>query len=477
MKRLSIVVWCACAMGVLAIAPLSAQESKLGADLRLEGKALASKCDDLAPKSLVDCATTLITDHPFHLAVGSLAPKNGFGFGLAFVAPQSKPNDDWRINWSADIVGTPSAAWRAGAYARLVNSRVPGIGVVGPDEGTSSTSALPRPYPTFALYAQTTSLPTVSYFGLGNQTSAADRTSFALRESTIGGGAFWPIARTGLFNRLNPVALFDLNGRWVRVAGSTSGESPAIDSRFTDLSAPGLSAQPATIQVSEGLRIAPAIGRVQLTYSGYLQQYVAPSETALSFRRWTVDLGHELLLWTTSRQSGARDTNGPNECATSVDRTIGEYGCPDPTIVTTNRVGSVGFRVIASSSAVSNGSRVPFYFQRTLGGSDIDGQRLLASYDDYRFRGPRLLALQQTIEHVIWGPIGAFAAAEEGRVALIGESLTTGTLRKSFGGGITLRVGGAPVATVGYAHGDEGHHFIMTVNSSLFGGSARPSLQ
>lgn len=477
MKRLAVAASFACALNVLMSVSASAQESKLGADIRLEGQSLAKKCDDVAPKSLIDCATTLVTDDPFHLAIGSLAPQNGFGLGLAFVAPQSKPSDDWRINWSADVVGTPSTAWRAGAYARIVNTHVPGISVVGPAEGTSSASALPRPYPTFALYAQTTSLPTVSYFGLGNETSVADRTSFALRESTIGGGVFWPIARTGFFNRLNPVALFDLNGRWVRVAGSTRGDSPSIETRFTDLTAPGLSAQPATLQVSEGLRIAPTIGRVQLTYSGYLQQYVAPSDSTASFRRWTVDLGHQLSLWTTRRQSGVRDTNSPNECTTSVDRTVGEYGCPDPTIVTTNRVGSVGFRVIASSSAVTNGSRVPFYFQRTLGGSDIDGQQLLASYQDYRFRGPNLLALQQTIEHVVWGPIGVFGAAEEGRVALIGDSLTNGTLRKSFGGGITLRVGGAPVATIGYAHGDEGHHFIMTVNSSLFGGSARPSLQ
>src|SRR4029077_8987178 len=153
---------------------------------------------------------------------------------------------------------------------------------------------------------------------------------------------------------------FDLNGRWVRVAGSTSGDEPSIDTRFTDLTAPGLNTQPATLQVNEGLRIAPSIGRLQLTYSGYLQQYVAPSESSASFRRWTIDLRHDLLLWTTSRQGGARDTNGPNECATSVDRTIGEYGCPDPTTITTNRVGSVGFRVVASSSAVSDGGRVPF---------------------------------------------------------------------------------------------------------------------
>ena len=124
MNRLVLATACAWAATACLISPAFAQESKpqegkLGADLRLEGAALASKCDDVAPKKLIDCATTLITDHPFHLAIGSLAPQNGFGFGLAFVAPQSKPNDDWRINWSADVVGTPSAAWRAGVVCEV----------------------------------------------------------------------------------------------------------------------------------------------------------------------------------------------------------------------------------------------------------------------------------------------------------------------------------------------------------------------
>jgi hypothetical protein len=462
----------------ILVTPAYTQETKIGAELRRERERLAEKCGAFAAKAIFGCATTIVTDHPFHLAAGSLAPQNGFGVGLAFVAPQAKPNDDWRINWSADAGASPSGAWRTGAYATFVYSHVPGIVVTGPGGGTSTLDAMPRPYPTISVYAQAISLPKLSYFGLGNDTSLDDRTTFGMHQSIAGTRVLWPIGRTGLLNRLNPIAIGELNERWVDVRGSTAGSGPSIETRYTDATAPGLASQPATLQLGEGLRIAPAIGRLQLVYTGMVQQYIAPSDSASSFRRWSVDLRHEFSLWSKSVQRGVREYNGPNECATSVDRTVGEYGCPDPTLVTTNRVGTLGFRALVSRSAVSSGNRVPFYFQRTIGGSDIDGERLLASYDDYRFRAPNILLFQQTFEHVIWGPIGAFASAEQGRVALTDESLSKGELRKTLGAGLTLRAGGVPMVTIWWAGGgSEGHHIALTINASLLGGSSRPSLR
>jgi len=43
-------------------------------------------------------------------------------------------------------------------------------------------------------------------------------------------------------------------------------------------------------------------------------------------------------------------------------------------------------RLLVSESINSATSAVPFYFQQTLGGSDIDGNMALGSYQDTRFR-------------------------------------------------------------------------------------------
>jgi hypothetical protein len=463
---------------LLAAVPARAQEGQLAADFRREGGHVAEKCQGVAPKAILGCAMVLITDHPLHLSIGSIAPGNGFAFGLAFVPPQWNPNDDWRIRWSADAVATPAGAWRAGAYVKFVSTRMGDIVVARPGEGTPSEEALPRPYPTLTAHAQVTSLPAVSYFGLGPDSALDGRSAFSLRQTSLGARAFWPIARSSPLRRLNAVAIGEVAGRWVRIGNPTHGTDPSITALYTDETAPGLDAQPATMQLSEGIRIAPALGRLQLTYTGRLQQFVAPSDGTASFRRWALDLRHEFGLWSTSRAAVAREANTPNECTTGADRTVTAYGCPDPTIITTNRNGTIGLRVFVSRASASDDGRVPFYFQPTIGGADIDGERRLASYEDYRFRAPGVLVLQATIEHVIWGPIGAFGSVEQGRVALAGESLTDGGFRRTYGAGLSLRAGGMPMATLWWATGGtEGSRVVFLMNTSLFGGSPRPSLQ
>ena len=62
----------------------SAQESLLGSDFRREKERLTENCSSF--KKFPGCAQVLFTDHPLHIAVGSIAPQNGFAAGLAFVA-------------------------------------------------------------------------------------------------------------------------------------------------------------------------------------------------------------------------------------------------------------------------------------------------------------------------------------------------------------------------------------------------------
>jgi hypothetical protein len=93
-------------------------------------------------------------------------------------------------------------------------------------------------------------------------------------------------------------------------------------------------------------------------------------------------------------------------------------------------------RLLLSESINSANQRVPFYFQQTLGGSDIDGNMALGSYQDYRFRAPNLLLLQESFEHSIWGPFGLKFMTDEGRVALTRGDLGFDHLKHSFAAGL-----------------------------------------
>ena len=119
---------------------------------------------------------------------------------------------------------------------------------------------------------------------------------------------------------------------------------------------------------------------------------------------------------------------------------------------------------------------VPFYFQQTLGGSDINGIRWLSGYEDYRFRGPAVFALGESLEHYIYGIVGVSLMAEQGTVSAPGSGLKLGSLKHSVSAGLTLRAGGLPVASIMWGWGPEGRRVIAVVNASLLGGSSRPSL-
>src|SRR6266567_3916002 len=99
-----------------------AQESALHAELRRESERVSDACQ-ASFKAVPVCAYTLFTDHPLHIAAGSMPPQNGFGLGGAFV--WSKNTRNWRMSWDFDGVGAFSGAWRAGAYMKMVHTPHP----------------------------------------------------------------------------------------------------------------------------------------------------------------------------------------------------------------------------------------------------------------------------------------------------------------------------------------------------------------
>ena len=464
--------WTSILLLFLSAGSASAQESQFQADLRREGETVKKNCADLTFKSIGSCAYTLITDHPFHLALGNLAPQNGFAFGVAFVEHYT-PNERWRFSWNVDGVRAASGSWRTGGYMKIIRTPdTPGIVVVTSGVKPGANAIVIREYPVWNIYGQVTSLEKLFFFGSGPATAASGRSVFRERQALIGTNAIIPLTRPAAIQGIRPSFVGAVNGRFVRVQGNTSEAVPSIDQLYP--TTPGLGQQTTFVQFQEGVRLKPSIaaGRLRLNYLVDFSQFVAAADSHLSFHRWSVDLDHEIPLYRNVSSPGPRDTNGPDECF----QAVGSTACP-PVSFSRNREGTVSFRFLTTSSTASAGHKVPFYFQPTLGGSDINGERLLSSYDDYRFRAPHLIALQESLEHSLFSwPVGVWVLAEQGKVVTERGDLNFGDLKHSYAVGLTFRAGGFPVVNLSFAWGgNEGHHIIGSMDSSLLGGSGRPS--
>ena len=472
---------------LLWVASAAAQESMLQAEFRREGERASDACKDFSFKTVPGCAYEVFTDHPLHIAAGSMPAQNGFGLGGACVADNNTKN--WRMTWDVDAVGSTNGSWRAGGYMKMIHTPsepihviIPVTPPVNPQPGATAEPKkaekktpinLVHPYTVFNLYAQSISLNKLYFFGLGNDSTLAGQSVFGMTQTIVGGNAIKPVYELPAIRKLNLALLGEVNGRFVSVRGDNGQSPPSIETLYTNATAPGLSSQPGFVQLGEGFRIKPVLFKdhFQLNYLGSFQQFFAPSSSTNSFLRWTADLNHTFYLYGYSK-SGAKNTDatGPDECASN--------GAKCPEIPRTpNLNGFVTARILLSESINSATSAVPFYFQQTLGGADIDGNMALGSYQDYRFRAPNLLLFQESFEHSIWGPFGFKFMTDQGRVALTRGDLGFDHLKHSFAAGLTLRAGGFPMVSLMFAWGGaEGHHNIFNMNSSLLGGSARPLL-
>jgi hypothetical protein len=464
---------CLLVLLLAAVGPAHSQDapqnaSKLGTDFRGEGDRFKKSCESFSLASLESCAELLFTDHPLHIAVGSIAPENGFGAGGAFVAHYT-PNESWRLSWDTDAIASTNGSWRAGVYMKAIYTgpKKESTGRGRPAKPESPNQAdLKRPY--FNVYTQAISLNKIDYFGLGPTTTLADRSFFGMREIIPGVNAIAPLL---ISKWLNPSLYGEANGRFVDVRGSYGQPSPSIEQLYTEANAPGLRGQPSFVQFGEGLRLQPAYGdHIKLNYFVVFQQFIGAGDSHFSFRRFMVDLSHEFPIYKTMRSVLPKDHNGPDDCSESIeDRT-----CPT---ITHDREGAFTVRLLISESLAPAGHVVPFYFDPTLGGSDINGNSSLSSFQDYRFRAPNLLLLQGTFEHSIYGPLGVSFGAEGGKVSLTRSNIDFTNLEPSYSAGLTLRAGGFPQVSLLFAWGGgEGTHTIANVNASLLGGSTRPSL-
>jgi hypothetical protein len=471
-------------------------ESRLHRDFRVEGEALQA-CGKFNFGSLTGCGQTLVTGQPMHIAVGSLAPQNGFGTGLAFVEHKDFASE-WRMNFDIDALATDNGSWRGGAYMKAY--RLPGgtFRMQFPGSTTKpATTPLFTSAPLFNFYAQAISLNRVDYYGLGPHTTPVTHTTYGFTETIAGVSAILPIA--GILTRAKLAVVAELNGRFPTIHPGTDATLPSTYQLFSESTAPGLSRQTGYLEPSEGLRIEPALFKdhIRLNYLMQFQQFVAPSDSGYSFRRWNGDFSHEIPLYSllpsklsaryTTDRAPAMQYNGPDDCTGSGSNISMVRAAavkpvsarPCPILSTTQKLeGSITLRAFMSESFADRGSVVPYYFSPTIGGSDINGAPMLASYPDYRFRGPDLLLFQGSIEHSIGKlPLGALFKVDEGKIGLRRDDVSLDHLQHTFGVGFTVHAGGLPVVSFLFAWGgSEGTHPTATVSPTLLGASSRPSL-
>jgi hypothetical protein len=435
--------------------------------------------DSCGAFKVLPCATTLFTDHPFHIAVGSLAPGNGFAAGPALsfthhTKPKHIPGPDgdtvthWRLNWDADAVLSNNLSWRAGLYMKARYTKEPPTVVVDSPAPAKGLDLRPQSW-LFNTYVQAESLNTLTYYGIGQDTSRSAIAFYRMRQTIVGGNALIP-----LWSPLNLSMFGEANGRFVSLRPDNGETGPSIEQIYNSATAPGLGDEKGYAQFGQGVRLAPAFGNhFSLNYAVTYQEFISPSQS--SFQRLVFDLNHQFDLYGTSEGKAAPDFNGPNSCAHTV--TDRNAACPAPAL-SKNLEGSISFRFLMNQSFVNSSNVVPFYFQPTLGGGNINGESLLPSYADYRFRGPTMILYRASFEHSIGKlPIGFLFMADEAKVALTPSDVGFNHLAHSFSTGLTVHAGGFPVLSVLFSWGGhEGTHNLAQVSSSLLGGGARPSL-
>lgn len=420
-------------------------------------------------KHIVGCAEVLFTGQPLHIAMGSIAPQNGFGAGLAYVG--HKDTNDWSTSWSADAIGSNNGSWRAGFFGKFVDTHLkPATPVFGTGSAEATDFPVYTEQPVFNLYAQSISLNKLTFFGEGPVTTAAGRSFFGMTEHIVGGNLIRPI-----YERLNVGVYGEINGRAVDIRPSHGQPSPSIEQLYNSITAPGLNNQPFFLQLGAGVRMRPSTpnGVLHFNYDLAYRPFIDVSGSGFSFQRLTVDLYQEISFYHTNMRV-ARDTNDPNNCL--IDPTAERPRCPRAT--SRSLEGRLGLRAFTSLSMTPEGDNVPFYFQPTLGGADINGNSSLSSYQDYRFRAPNILLFQENFEHSIGKlPLGFTLRADQAKLALTRGDLGSNHWVHSYAAGLTLRAGGFPQVSLLFAFGGkEGTHTLVNMNTSLLGTSGRPSL-
>ena len=261
--------------------------------------------------------------------------------------------------------------------------------------------------------------PDELFFGIGPDSARSDLVTYGMRNTVVGGSAAvrptsW-LTVSGAVDFLNPQV------------NATEDEKESIGSRFDDSSAPGLADQPKFMRYEGAVDVnrreprgnPRSGGRYLFTY----QRFDDLDSNAYSFQRAEVDVQQYLSLLRNRRV--------------------------------------LALRAMASVSDADEGARVPFYYQRPLGGPDD-----LRGFHRLRFRDKHALLLQAEYRWEIFTAVDGALFYDTGKVASRVEDLNLKDLESDYGIGFRFGTANSVFFRVEAAFGSrDGRHFIFRFNN------------
>lgn len=231
--------------------------------------------------------------------------------------------------------------------------------------------------------------PQEDFFGLGPEAERPLRVSFTYKETAFGAYAGTRVGRyldvEARAEYLNP-----------HVGEGKDSRIPTIGALFSDATAPGLAAQPDFLltRLSTDFNYSTPVGNPRRggRYQAAISRYVDEGTGHYSFNRLDVDLRQYVPFLH--------------------DRRV------------------LAFRALASFSGTATGDEVPFYFQRTLGGSDT-----LRGFRDFRFRDRNLLLLQAEYRWEVFPALDAALFYDTGMVGATADDLDVDDFESDYGFG------------------------------------------
>ncbi len=362
----------------------------------------------------IDFGRVLFTGDGLHPTVGGIVPGSGFAGGLVYNLERATSKPAIRYSASAEARGSYNGFWEAGGRLDIF--------------GAASSPQNRRVSAT--LEALHLNLPEMTYFGEGNGSLLVNESLYGLVQTTGGGHLNVPL--------IGGLALVGgLAGLWNAPSGIHGASLPSIEQNFSAANTPALAAGTAYVVTGGGIRwtypTAPRMNGFGSQLLADFRFFHEATGAPYSFRRLDA-------VW------------------------INRYSPP-----TQVDLGTISGTVRFVEAYATGGNQMPFYLQPTIGGNDINSVDMLRSYRDYRFRAPNLLVLQAEYTHAVWGPLSVLGFYDTGRVAAKRADIGFSQLHHSFGAGLVVQLGAAPLLKFYYAWGGpEGSHTTYTTNTNNF---------